>query len=189
MSEERAGLPIRVFPDAASWAAWMAAEPADSRGVWCRIAKAGAGETTVTKAQAIDVALAHGWMDGQLNPYDARLFLIRFTPRGPRSKWPEKNRTRALEVVSAGRMTAAGLAAIEVSKADGRWDAAYAPQSTATVPDDLAAALADVPGAAAFFADLDAANRYAILYRLHTAPAATRGTKLTGSWRCARAAS
>ncbi len=103
------------------------------------------------------------------HPYDADWWLIRFTPRTAKSRWSEKNRARAGELVAAGRMAAAGQAEIEAARADGRWDAAYAPQSTATVPEDLAAALEAEPGARAFFDGLDSANRYAILYRVHDA--------------------
>ncbi len=169
METERAGLPIRAFADLAAWERWLAAEPRSSRGVWLKLAKAGAGVPSVAKAAAIDGALCHGWIDGQLNPFDDDWWLIRFTPRKPRSKWSEKNRTRAIELIAAGRIAAAGQAEIDAAKAGGRWDAAYAPQSTVTVPDDLAAALDAEPGARAFFDQLDSANRYAILYRVHEA--------------------
>ncbi|GAA0307570.1 YdeI/OmpD-associated family protein [Sphingomonas oligophenolica] len=185
---ERAGLPILAFPDAAAWEAWLAAQPRTSAGVWLKLAKAKAGTPSVSKAEAIDGALCHGWIDGQLNPYDAHWWLIRFTPRKAQSKWSEKNRVRAGELIAAGRMAAAGQCEIESAKADGRWDAAYAPQSTAALPDDLAAALETEPGARAFFDSLDSANRYAILYRVHEAKKpetrAARIAKFTGM--CAR---
>ncbi|UVO51392.1 YdeI/OmpD-associated family protein [Sphingomonas sp. SUN019] len=177
MTEERDGLPIRAFVDAANWEAWLAQQPRDSVGVWLKLAKSGNPEFSVTKPQAIDGALIHGWIDGQLNPYDALWWLIRFTPRKPRSKWSEKNRTRAIELIADGRIAAAGLREIDAAKADGRWDAAYAPQSTAAVPDDLAAALAATPGARAFFDALDGTNRYAILHR--TADAKRPETRAT----------
>ena len=151
METERAGLPIRAFADAAAWEQWLAGQPRDSRGVWLKLAKAGAGVASVSKAEAIDAALCHGWIDGQLNPFDDDYWLIRFTPRKGRSKWSEKNRARAIELIADGRVSAAGQAEIDAAKADGRWDAAYAPQSTAAVPDDLAAALDAEPGARAFF--------------------------------------
>ncbi|URW75422.1 YdeI/OmpD-associated family protein [Sphingomonas donggukensis] len=138
-------------------------------GLWLKLAKAGNPASTLTKVQAVDGALIHGWIDGQLNPYDDAWWLVRFTPRKPGSKWSEKNRTRVLELIADGRMAARGLAEVAAAQADGRWDAAYAPQSTATVPDDLAAALAALPGARAFFDALDATNRYAILYRIQDA--------------------
>jgi len=169
MSETRAGLPILAFASSAAWEAWLAEQPRDAPGVWLKLAKKSAGAASVSKAAAIDGALCHGWIDGQLNPYDEHWWLIRFTPRKARSIWSEKNRTRANALIAAGRVAAAGHAEIEAAKADGRWDAAYAPQSTITMPDDLAAALAAEPGARAFFDSLESSNRYAILYRVHEA--------------------
>jgi len=169
VATERAGLPIRSFPDATSWAAWLAAAPLGSAGIWLKLAKGSAGKPSVSKTEAIDAALCHGWIDGQLNPFDDDWWLIRFTPRKPRSKWSANNRKRAEELRAAGRMTPAGLAQIEAAKADGRWDAAYASQGKAEVPDDLAAALDAAPAARAFFDTLTGANRYAILYRIQDA--------------------
>jgi uncharacterized protein YdeI (YjbR/CyaY-like superfamily) len=123
----------------------------------------------VSRAEAIDGALCHGWIDGQLNPFDDDWWLIRFTPRKPRSKWSEKNRARAVELMAAGRVAPAGQAEIDAAKADGRWDAAYASASKAELPDDLAVALDAEPAARAFFDTLSGANRYAILYRVHDA--------------------
>ncbi|MGN6269343.1 MAG: YdeI/OmpD-associated family protein [Sphingomonas sp.] len=169
METERAGLPIRAFADAAAWEAWLAAAPRGSAGVWLKLAKQSARAASVSKAEAIDAALCHGWIDGQLNPFDEDWWLIRFTPRKPRSKWSANNRKRAEELAAGGRMAPAGLAEIEAAKADGRWDAAYASQGKAEVPDDLAAALDAEPRARAFFDTLTGANRYAILYRVHDA--------------------
>lgn len=158
--------PVLAFPDTAAWEAWLAAQPSDSPGVWLKLAKKTARAPSVTKAEAIDAALCRGWIDGQLAPFDADWWLIRFTPRKPRSAWSEINRARALELMAAGRMTPAGQAAIDAAQADGRWEAAYAPQSRAEVPPDLQAALEAEPAAAAFFATLSGANRYAILHRI-----------------------
>ena len=166
MTEERAGLPILAFTDAAALERWMGAQPADSPGAWIKLAKAASGIASVSKAKAIDVALCHGWIDGQLDKYDGDYWLIRFTPRKARSKWSQVNRARAEELLEAGRVRPAGLAQIEAARADGRWDAAYAPASKASVPDDLQAALDQNPSAAAFFATLTVANRYAVLYRI-----------------------
>jgi uncharacterized protein YdeI (YjbR/CyaY-like superfamily) len=166
---ERAGLPIRAFADAAAWEQWLAGQPRDCPGVWLKLAKAGADVVSVSKAEAIDAALCQGWIDGQLNPFDDDYWLVRFTPRTTRSKWSEKNRARGLELIAEGRMAAAGRAEIDAARADGRWEAAYAPQSSAAVPDDLAVALDAQPGARTFFDHLDSANRYAILYRVQEA--------------------
>jgi uncharacterized protein YdeI (YjbR/CyaY-like superfamily) len=177
--EIRAGLPILAFADAAAFHAWLARQPADSPGLWLKLAKQGSGIASLSKAEAIDAALCHGWIDGQLHPYDATCWLIRFTPRKRAGKWSEKNRTRALELIAEGRMTPAGLAPIDAAKADGRWNAAYAPASTADVPLDLQAALDADPKAAAFFATLKGANRYAILYRIGAVKKAeTRARKI-----------
>jgi uncharacterized protein YdeI (YjbR/CyaY-like superfamily) len=177
--ETKAGLPIIVFTDIAAWEAWLADQPADAAGLWLKLAKAGNTESSLTKAQAIDGALCHGWIDGQIDKYDDAWFLTRFTPRTARSKWSEKNRKRAEELLSDGRVSPAGRAAIEAAKADGRWDAAYAPASTATEPADLKVALDANPKARAFFDTLTGANRYAILYRVHDAKKpATRAARI-----------
>lgn len=169
METERAGLPIRSFADAAAWVAWLATEPRSSAGIWLKLAKQSAAIASVSKAEAIDAALCHGWIDGQLNPFDDDFWLIRFTPRKPRSKWSANNRKRAEELAVAGRLAPAGLAEVEAARADGRWEAAYASQGKAEVPDDLAVALDAEPEARAFFDTLTGANRYAILYRIHDA--------------------
>jgi uncharacterized protein YdeI (YjbR/CyaY-like superfamily) len=169
VSEDRAGLPILTFANAAAWETWLASQPRDCKGVWLKLARKGSGTPSVTKAEAIDGALCHGWIDGQLQPYDDRAWLVRFTPRASRSKWSENNRRRALELIAEGRVRRAGLAEIEAAKADGRWDRAYAPQSTAEMPPDLKAALDAAPTALKLFDALDSANRYAILYRIHEA--------------------
>ena len=166
MTEERAGLPIIAFTDRAALERWLEAQAPDAPGLWIKLAKAGSGLESVTKAEAIDAALCFGWIDGQLDKYDAAHWLTRFTPRKPRSKWSQVNRKRAEELIAAGRVRPPGLAQIEAAKADGRWDAAYAPQSKAEVPPDLQAALDQSPKAAAFFTTLTGANRYAILYRI-----------------------
>ncbi|QNN64541.1 YdeI/OmpD-associated family protein [Sphingomonas rhizophila] len=166
MTEQRAGLPILAFEDMDRWLDWIARQPEGTKGLWLKIAKAGNARSRLTKAQAIDGALIHGWIDGQLNPYDGDWYLIRFTPRKARSKWSQKNRERVTELIGQGRVTERGMAEVEAAKGDGRWDAAYAPASTATVPDDLAAALEANPAARAFFDGLNGANRYAILYRI-----------------------
>jgi len=175
--EIRAGLPIIGFEDAAAFGTWLAAEPRTSRGVWLKLAKKGAAVTSLSKAEAIDAALCHGWIDGQLDMYDEESWLVRFTPRKRASKWSEVNRTRAVELIKQGRMQATGLAEMQAAKADGRWDAAYAPASTAQVPPDLQAALDAAPRAAEFFATLKGANRYAILYRVSTAKKAETRAK------------
>jgi uncharacterized protein YdeI (YjbR/CyaY-like superfamily) len=169
METERGGLPVLDFADAQAWESWLAAQGGNARGVWLKIAKAGNTDSSLTKAQAIDAALCHGWIDGQIDKYDEAWFLTRFTPRKRTSKWSENNRKRAQQLLAEGRVTPAGLAEIEAAKADGRWDSAYAPASAAEEPEDLKAALDAEPAARAFFDALTGANRYAILYRVQTA--------------------
>ena len=167
--ETRAGLPVLAFASAAEWEGWLRAAPRTSKGIWLRLAKKDSGRTSVSRQEAIDGALCHGWIDGQLQPYDARYWLVRFTPRSAKSKWSKKNCLRAQELIDQGRMSAGGLEEVRRAKDDGRWEAAYPPQSGATVPEDLVAALEKKPEAKRQFAQLDSANRYAILYRLHEA--------------------
>lgn len=164
--EMRAGLPILAFADARAFDAWLVSQGASAPGLWLKLAKKGAPEPTIAKAEAIDAALCHGWIDGQLDTYDDHYWLIRFTPRKRRSRWSKLNRTRASALLAEGRVRPAGLAQIELAKSDGRWEAAYAPASAAEAPPDLAAALAANPKAAAFFATLKGANRYAVIYRI-----------------------
>lgn len=169
MTDTKAGLPVLAFPETTAWELWLAAQLADAKGVWLRLAKKGNVASTLTRSQAIDGALIHGWIDGQVDRWDDAWHLVRMTPRRPRSKWSQVNVARMAALMKQGRMSAAGLAQVDAAKADGRWDAAYASSSTATVPDDLTAALAAIPLAGAFFAQLDASNRYAILHRIDDA--------------------
>lgn len=180
MSEVRSGLPIMLFETAQGFGDWLSAQPDDAAGVWLRFARKGADIASLSKPEAIDLALCHGWIDGQLDKYDAQSWLIRFTPRKARSKWSEVNRTRALELIADGRMTPRGQAEIDRAKADGRWAAAYAPASTIEVPADFREALDRSPKAAAFFATLTGANRYAVLYRIGAVKRPeTRARKIT----------
>lgn len=162
-------LPITLFKDAKSWDAWLKKQGATSPGVWLRLAKKSATLKSLTYAEALEVALCHGWIDGQKNSYDEESWLQKFTPRGPKSIWSRINRAKALELIEQGRMRLAGLAAIEQAKTNGQWEAAYDSHRTATPPDDFLEALGRRPRAKAFFATLNSANRYAILWRLQTA--------------------
>ncbi len=169
MGKAKRDLPVIAFKSQQAWDAWLTAQPAQSKGLWLKLAKKSSGIASVSKAEAIDTALCHGWIDGQLDSFDDNYWLIRFTPRQSASKWSEKNRVRALQLVELKHMQPAGLNEIERARKDGRWNAAYAPQSTAQVPDDLRAALAKNKGAKSFFETLDSTNRYAILHRIHDA--------------------
>ena len=149
------------------WERWLDDNHAVSPGVWLKFAKRAAPVPTVTHAQALEVAICFGWIDGQLRALDELHYLQRFTPRGPRSKWSQINREKAERLAAAGRMREAGHAEVAAAQADGRWDAAYEPASRATVPDDLQRALEAEPAAKQFFETLTGARRYAFLYRLH----------------------
>jgi uncharacterized protein YdeI (YjbR/CyaY-like superfamily) len=162
-------LPILPFASAAAWEAWLEREHASAPGVWLQIAKKATGIATVTYAEALDVALCFGWIDGQKRAFDDAWFLQRFTPRKRGSRWSKINTEHAERLLAAGRMRPAGIAQVEAARADGRWDDAYHGQRAATVPPDLQAALDASPAAAAFFATLRGANRYAILYRVQDA--------------------
>lgn len=167
MAEMLSGLPVLDFADSKTLEAWLAAQGSGAPGVWIKFIKKAPAGAALTKAQAVDAALCHGWIDGKLEKYDDRHWLVRFTPRKPRSNWSAINRKRALELIEEGRMRPAGLAQIEAARADGRWAGAYAPASRAEVPSDFRQALDENPEAAAFFAALDRRNRYAVLYRIN----------------------
>ena len=162
-------LPVAAFASAAEWEAWLADHHATSPGVWLKLAKKNAAAPTVSYADALDGALCYGWIDGQKGALDDAYWRQRFTPRRPGSRWSQANCTKAEALISQGRMQPSGLREVEQAKADGRWDAAYAGQRAAEVPDDLRQALEANPAAQAFFSALDRANRYAILYRVQDA--------------------
>lgn len=154
---------------AARWEAWLADHHASATGALVLIVKQGKGAPALSYAEALDIALAWGWIDGQKRAHDDRAWLQRFSPRRPRSAWSKINRDKAEALIRAGKMQPPGLREVERAKQDGRWAAAYDSARTSQVPDDLARALAGSKAAAAFFETLDGANRYAILYRVQTA--------------------
>ena len=162
-------LPILLFTSKQELEAWLEENHGGAEGLWLKIAKKGSGVDSVDYAEALELALCFGWIDSQKRGFDEAFFLQRFTPRRPRGKWSQINRAKAEELIAAGAMRPAGLAEVEAAKADGRWDAAYAGQRSATVPDDLRRELDRNEAASEFFAKLDSANRYAILYRLQEA--------------------
>jgi uncharacterized protein YdeI (YjbR/CyaY-like superfamily) len=164
----------------AAWRTWLEKNHESSAGVWLMIAKKGSGEASVTYDEAVDEALCFGWIDGQKASHDERWFLQRFTRRRPRSPWSKINTERVARLEQTQRMHAAGRREVDAAKADGRWDAAYAGQATAVVPDDLQRALDASPAAARLFAQLDSRNRYAILYRVGSVKKPeTRAKKIT----------
>ena len=159
----------RAFPTAADWEAWLEAEHENADGIWLKIAKKGSGIASVTHAEALEVALCFGWIDGQRKALDDTHFLQKYTPRRARSKWSKINVGKVEALIARGAMRPAGHAEIERAKADGRWDAAYDSPANIQVPPDLQAELDKDPEAKAFFESLNSINRYAILYRLHDA--------------------
>ncbi|MEO7912953.1 MAG: YdeI/OmpD-associated family protein [Roseiflexaceae bacterium] len=168
-TKPRAELPIELFDDQAAWAAWLELHHADAPGIWLRHAKKASSLASVSYAEALDAALCYGWIDGQKKSYDQSSWIQKWTPRGAKSIWSKINREHVLRLIESGQMQPAGLAKIEHAKQDGRWDAAYDSHRTATVPDDLQAALDNNAEAGAFFATLNSTNRYAILFRIQTA--------------------
>src|SRR5947209_4664898 len=157
-------LPIVQFADSAAWNEWLEEHHAASPGVWLKIAKKASGIGTVNHPEALEEALCYGWIDGQRAPHDESFFLQRFTPRRPRSKWSQVNRDKVTKLIAEGRMKPAGLAQIEAAKQDGRWEAAYAPQSSQDIPEDFQRALEQNPAAYEFFKTLRGTRRYSFLY-------------------------
>jgi uncharacterized protein YdeI (YjbR/CyaY-like superfamily) len=163
------GKPILQLASPAEWEAWLDAEHATSDGAWLKFAKKGSGVTTVVYAEAVDVALCYGWIDSQVMTLDERFYLQKFTPRRAKSKWSKINREKIEALGKAGRMKPAGLAEVELAKADGRWAAAYSSPANMTEPADLKKALKSNAKAAEFWAKLNKSNRYAVIYQLEDA--------------------
>jgi uncharacterized protein YdeI (YjbR/CyaY-like superfamily) len=172
--------PLLTVPDCAAWRAWLGEHHAHSAGTWLCLAKKGTAEpTSLTYDEALDEALCHGWIDGQVRRLDELTYRQRFTPRRARSMWSKRNVGIVERLASEGRLQPAGAAAIEQAKADGRWEAAYSGQAAIEVPADLTAALQADPAAQAMFEILSSQNRYAILWRIHNAKRAdTRARRI-----------
>lgn len=160
-------LAVMSMADAASFADWLAAHP-DAPGIWLRFPKKGAAWRGIDKHQALDVALCYGWIDGQAAKGDDDSFLMRFTPRRPRSMWSQINCARAEALMTQGCMRAAGFAQIAAAKTDGRWDAAYPSPSTLVIPWEVAVAFLACPAAAKHFHGLPKAQRYMLLLAIVT---------------------
>ena len=170
-----------LVADAAEWRLWLEANHNDSPGVWLVLHKKGGNTTELDYEAALQEALCFGWIDGQGKRRDDDSSFQRMTRRGPKSVWSARNVDRIGKLEAAGRMTAAGRAAVDAAKADGRWEAAYVGQATAEVPPDLAAAIAAVPAAQAMFDVLTSVNRYALIYRTNSVKqASTRERKIAG---------
>lgn len=163
------GKPVMEFRQKSSWTRWLEKNHDKSAGIWLRLAKKGSGLTSVSRAEALDAALCYGWIDGQARSEGELTWLQKFTPRGKRSIWSKVNRAKVQNLIDNGEMHAAGLGEVERAKKDGRWEAAYDSPRTMAVPDDLAVALDANQKAKSFFEKLDSRNRYAVLFRIHTA--------------------
>jgi uncharacterized protein YdeI (YjbR/CyaY-like superfamily) len=173
------GAEVIAFRDVAEFEAWLDANVDLRVGVWLKLAKKGSGVASLTDDEAVDVGLCYGWISGQRRSYDEIHYLQKYVPRRPRSRWSRVNVAKVGELTAAGRMRPSGLAEVEAAKADGRWEAAYESQRTATVPPDLAAALAASPRAARAFEALGRTDRYAVILKLLTARgAAARANQL-----------
>lgn len=160
---------LRKFATQREFEQWLSRHHATAPGIRVQIAKKASGIRSIDYAQALEVALCYGWIDGQSKSIDSEWYWQRFTPRRARSLWSKRNREIVARLIQEGRMRAAGQAEIDRAKADGRWDAAYDSPAKATIPPDLAAALRRSTAAKKFFESLDSQNRYAILHRLMTA--------------------
>ncbi|MDB5805712.1 MAG: bacteriocin-protection protein [Betaproteobacteria bacterium] len=172
-------LPVQYFEQQKDWADWLAKNHGSSPGVWLQLAKKGAGTQSVSYDEAVEIALCCGWIDGQKQAHSEQFWLQKFTPRSNKSIWSKINRDKALALIKAGKMKAAGLHEVERAKSDGRWDAAYDAASKATIPGDFQSALDGNARAKAFFGTLESRNRYAILFRIQTAKKAeTRARKI-----------
>lgn len=162
-------VPTQLFATQEDWEAWLDQHHSTSPGLWLRLAKKGADLQSLSYAEALDVALCYGWIDGQKKGLDDASWLQKFTPRKPKSLWSKINREKVAALAQAGRMKPAGIAAVESAKQDGRWDAAYDSPGAATMPEDFQAELDRSPKAKAFYDTLEKRNTYAILWRIQTA--------------------
>jgi uncharacterized protein YdeI (YjbR/CyaY-like superfamily) len=170
---------VRAFKDAKAWESWLAKNQTATDGLWMRIAKKASGVKSITYPEAVEIALCYGWIDGLKRPESETTWLQRFVPRRPRSIWSKINREKALGLIASGKMQSAGLKEVERAKQDGRWDAAYDSPRNAPIHPDFQKALDKNPRARAFFKTVNAANRYAIIWRLHTAKRAETRERLT----------
>jgi uncharacterized protein YdeI (YjbR/CyaY-like superfamily) len=172
-------LPILFCETQDNWETWLKEHHSQTAGIWLKFAKKGVDIASLTYVEALESALCYGWIDGQKASFDTQCWLQKFTPRRPKSIWSKVNCEKAIALMVAGRMQPAGLQQIELAKADGRWDQAYAPQSRITIPADFQSELDNNPEALAFFHTLNSANRYAILFRIQTAKRAkTRSARI-----------
>ena len=162
-------LKVLSFDTQQDWEVWLKVHHADTKGIWLKIAKKEARAPSVSYAEALEGALCYGWIDGQKASFDDTYWLQKFTPRGPKSMWSQVNCDKVTALMASGRMQPAGIRQVELARADGRWEAAYEPQSKITIPEDFQRELDNNQKAKEFFSTLNSVNRYAILFRIQTA--------------------
>src|SRR3989440_2926907 len=162
-------LPIISFETQQDWEKWLTEHHTETEGLWLKMAKKETGIPSVNYAEALESAICYGWIDGQKASFDDKYWLQKFTPRRAKSIWSKVNCTKALALIAEGRMQPAGIRQVELAKADGRWELAYASQSKITIPEDFQRELDNNPKAQEFFTTLNSVNRYAILFRIQTA--------------------
>jgi len=167
--ESKANMPVIAFQSAKEWHSWLSKNAGVSIGVWLKIFKKDSKEKTVTYAEALEEALCFGWIDGQKKSLDEHAWLQKFCPRGPKSIWSKVNIAHVERLTKAGKMKPEGLKAVASAKADGRWEAAYDPARTMTVPDDFIKELSKNKKALAFYKTLNKTNLFSIAFRLQTA--------------------
>jgi uncharacterized protein YdeI (YjbR/CyaY-like superfamily) len=168
---------IRLFGTSTAWEIWLENNHRQSPGLWLRLAKKGSDLRSLTYAEALEVALCYGWIDGQKQGESDRAWLQRFLPRSPKSIWSKINREKAQALIAKGKMKPAGLAAIRAAKTCGRWESAYDSPKGSKIPPDFQSALDANPRARDFFRALDGANRYAVLFRIQTVKKAETRTR------------
>lgn len=171
-------LPILAFPSVPSFEAFLEREHASAPGIHLKFAKKGSGIPSITWAEAVEVALCYGWIDGRANSIDDKWWMVRYTPRRAKSIWSQKNVTTVTRLIEEGRMRPAGLAVVEAAKAGGQWDRAYAGPATMTAPEDFTRALAAQPTAEAYFESLSKSEKYTVLMPLATISEKNRAKKI-----------
>jgi uncharacterized protein YdeI (YjbR/CyaY-like superfamily) len=171
------GKSIIFFDSPAAFEMWLSESCSTSGGVWVRFYKKDSGVKSLNYDEALDVALCYGWIDGQVNKYDEKSYLQKFTPRRARSSWSKRNTQHVARLIKEGRMKPAGLVEVERAKADGRWEKAYESSANITPPDDFIAALSKNKQAEDFWKTLNKSNVYAFLFRIHSAKKEETRTK------------
>lgn len=166
---DKPDLPVIPFSSPSEWEQWLKQNYSVSKGIWLQMYKKGSGIASVYYAEALDVALCYGWIDGQLKSVDEFSYMQRFTPRRPKSIWSKRNIEHITRLTKEGRMKPAGLKEAEAAKNDGRWELAYDPQTSMSMPDDFLSELSKEKKALIFYESLNKANKYAIAWRIQTA--------------------